>query len=104
MKPRKSPQGLMMLLGTIQYGVVLAGGGALWLLLAEGTGFFGGDLPVQIIAIGLLLALIAAEAWWAHMPGASNPWGDYLVDFLSSAAIAAFGMAVVVAVGLALQR
>lgn len=94
----------MMLLGTIQYGVALAGGGALWLLLAQATGFFGGDLLVQGVAVVLLLALIAAEAWWAHMPGARNPWGDYLIDFLSSAAIAAFGMAVVAAVGLALQR
>jgi hypothetical protein len=52
----------------------------------------------------LLLALIAAEAWWAHLPGARNPWGDYLIDFLSSAAIAGFGMAVVAAVGLVLRR
>ena len=94
----------MMLLGTIQYGVALAGGGALWLLLAQATGFFGGDLLAQALAVGLLLALIAAEAWWAHLPGAPHLWGDYLVDFLSSAAVAAFGMAVVAAVGLVLRR
>ena len=93
-----------MLLGTIQYGVALAGGGALWLLLAQVTGFFGGDLVLQALATGLLLALIAAEAWWAHLPGAPNPWGDYLVDFLSSAAIAGFGMAVVLAILLWLPR
>ncbi len=94
----------MMLLGTIQYGVALAGGGALWLVLAEGTDGFGGDLLAQIVAVALLLALIVAEAAWAHMPGAHNVWGDYLVDFLSSAAIAGFGMAVVAAVGLVLRQ
>ena len=93
-----------MLLGTIQYGVALAGGGALWLLLTQTTDFFGGDLALQIVAVALLLALIAAEAWWAHLPGAPHLWGDYLVDFLSSAAVAAFGMAVVAAVGLVLRR
>jgi hypothetical protein len=103
-KQRKSPQGVMLFLGTIQYGVALAGGGALWLVVAMGTGFFGGDLVLQIGAVGLLLALIAAEAWWAHMPSKRNPWGDYFVDFLSSAAIAGFGMAVVAAVGFVVHR
>lgn len=94
----------MLFLGTIQYGVALAGGGALWALLAWRTAGFGGNLGTQGGAVGLLLALIAAEAWWAHIPTKRNSWGDYLVDFLSSAAIAGFGMAVVAAVGLVLRR
>jgi hypothetical protein len=103
-KPGNQLQGVAWYLGTIQYGTVLFGGGALWFLAAWLTGFFGGDLGAQVLACLLLLALIAFEAWWSHMPTRGNPVGDYLVDFLSSAAIAGFGMAVVLAILLWLPR
>ena len=98
MKSDRQAQGAGWLLGSIQYGVCLFGGGALWFLLARLTGFFGGNLGTQVAACLLLLALIIAEAWWSHMPTVHNPVGDYIVDLLSSAAIAGFGMAVVLAI------
>ena len=98
MKPGNQLQGVAWYLGTIQYGAFLFGGGALWFLAARLTGFFWGDPGAQVIACLLLLALISAEAWWSHMPTRGNPAGDYVVDFVSSAAIAGFGMAVVQAI------
>ena len=94
----------MLFLGTIQYGVALAGGGALWLLPAWGTDFFWGNCAAQALAGGALLALIAAEAWWAHIPSPRSLWDGYLVDLASSAAIAGFGMAVVAGIGLVLRQ
>ena len=91
-------------LGTIQYCACLFGGGALWFLAAVGTGFFWDNLAAQITACGLLAALIGAESWWARMTPAGNPVGDFLVDLLSSAAIAGFGMAVVLGILATLHR
>ena len=45
-----------------------------------------------------MLAVIVAESWWAHMPGPENELGDFAVDIVTRAAIAGFGMAVVVAI------
>ncbi len=85
-------------LGTIQYCVCLFVGGAIWFLLARLTGFYEGNPAAQVAACLLLLGLIAAEAWWAHMPAVGNPIGDIVFDVLSSAVIAGFGMAVVLAI------
>jgi hypothetical protein len=104
MKSTRQALGLGWILGMIQYGVCLAGGGALWYLVARATGFFGGDLLEQSSAFLLLLILIVAEAWWIHVPSRNEHVGDYVADFLSSAAIAGFGMAVVVFIGWALPR
>ena len=98
MRHREAPRGVIWYLGTVQYCVCLFGGGALWFLAALLTGFFGDDPAIQAAACLVLLALIIAEAWWAHMPGSGNELGDFVVDILTSAAIAGFGMAVVVAI------
>ena len=58
----------------------------------------------QALAGLALLALIGAEAWWARLPNPRNARADYLISFLSSAAIAALGMAVVLAVSLVIAR
>jgi hypothetical protein len=100
---RERPDALW-LLGTAQYGVCLFGGGALWFVLARLTRGFGGAPGAQAAACLALLALIGAEAWWARLPNPRNAAADYLISFLSSAAIAAFGMAVVLAVALVLAR
>ena len=55
MKPGNPLQGVAWYLGTIQYGVFLFGGGALWFLAARLTGFFWGDLGAQVVACLLLL-------------------------------------------------
>jgi hypothetical protein len=102
MKLDRRTLGLGWILGMIQYGVCLAGGGALWYLAASATAFFGGDFLAQSSASLLLLILIVAEAWWIHMPARNEHPGDYVADFLSSAAIAGFGMAVALLVGLSL--
>ena len=104
MKVGGRPSRVAWYLGTIQYGTLLFAGGALWFLAAVLTGFFWGDLAAQASAVLVLLALIAAEAYWSHMPTAGSPLADYLIDFLSSAAIAGFGMAVVLAILLWLPR
>ena len=98
MRHREATRGVIWYLGTVQYCVCLFGGGALWFLAALLTGFFGDDPAIQVAACLVLLALIIAEAWWAHMPGSGNELGDFVVDILTSAAIAGFGMAVVVAI------
>ncbi len=90
--------GMMWVLGSIQYCTCLFGGGALWLLAAQLTDGFGGNLLTQTVAGLLLLALIAGEAWWAYIPPVKHPAREFLVDCLSSAAIAGFGMAVVLAI------
>ena len=59
---------------------------------------FGGDPGAQAAAGLLLMALIAGEAWWAHIPSPQHPTREFVIDFLSSAAIAGFGMAVVLAI------
>ena len=98
MRHREAPRGIVWYLGTVQYCVCLFGGGALWFLAAQITGFFGDDPIVQVAACLALLALIVAESWWAHMPGSGNELGDFVVDILTSAGIVGFGMAVVVAI------
>ncbi len=98
MRGSQQVPGVGWYLGTIQYCACLFVGGALWFLLARLTGFYAGNLVAQVAACLLLLALIAAEAWWAHMPAVGNSIGDIVVDVLSSAAIAGFGMAVVLAI------
>lgn len=90
--------GTLWLLGSIQYGTCLFGGGALWLLVAQLTGGFGGDPGRQAGAGLLLVALIAGEAWWAHIPNPKHPAREFVIDLLGSAAIAGFGMAVVLAI------
>jgi hypothetical protein len=104
MKSNRQTFDLGWILGMVQYGVCLAGGGALWFLAARATGFFGDDLLEQASAFLILLILIVAEAWWIHVPSRNEHAGDYVADFLSSAAIAGFGMAVVVFIGLALPH
>jgi hypothetical protein len=104
MKSSRQALGLGWILGMIQYGVCLAGGGALWFLAARLTGFFGGDFLSQASASILLLILITAEAWWIHVPARNEHVGDYVADFLSSAAIAGFGMGVALFIGLALPH
>lgn len=89
---------LVWFLGTIQYGIFLFGGGAVWFIVASATGFFGGDLANQVMACLLLVALVVAESWWAHLPAAGSEIGNLLVDFLTSAAIAGSGMAVVLGI------
>ena len=91
-------KGLGLYLGTIQYCACLFVGGALWLLTAMSTGFFWGDIASQAVASLLLLGVIAAESWWAHLPTFGNQARDYIFDFLSSAGIAIFGMLVVLGV------
>jgi hypothetical protein len=98
MKYRARLHGVPWILGTIQYCACLFGGGGLWLLAAYLTGFFGGDLAAQGVALLLLLALITVEAGWAHLSVAGARRGDFVVDFVSSAAIAGFGMVMVVAI------
>ena len=104
MKLGQQVPGLGMYLGTIQYGVFLFGGGAGWLLFALGTDFFWQNPLSQVAAGLLLLGLITAEACWAHVPVVGGGVGDFLVDFFSSAAIAAFGRAIVVAIALWVPR
>jgi hypothetical protein len=104
MKSGKTVGGVIWYVGTIQYGACLFVGGALWFLAARLTDFFGGNLPAQAVAGLLLLALIGLEAWWAHIPQVGNPVGDWIADILGSAAIAGFGMAVVLAVLLTIRR
>ena len=108
MKRRSTESIIWWYLGATQYCLCLFAGGALWLVAAIGTGFFWDDLPAQISACLLLLLVIAAETWWAHMPASdsqtSSASADLFVDFLSSAAIAAFGMSVVLVVLLWLPR
>jgi hypothetical protein len=94
LKPRRASLGLAWYLGSIQYCVCLFVGGALWFLMARLTGFFGNDPAVQAAACVVLLVVILAESWWAHMPGSGNELGDFAVDVLTSAGIAGFGMAV----------
>src|SRR4051812_21227010 len=98
MKRSGAHTGVAWYLGTIQYGVCLFAGGALWFLVAQLTGFFGDSLAIQVAACLALLALIAAESWWSHMPGSGNEVLDFSIDVATSVAIAAFGMAIVAAV------
>jgi|SRR5436190_18349789 len=100
----RAPRGVTWYLGTIQYCVCLFGGGALWFVAAQATGFFGNDLTFQVAAFAVLLAVILAESWWAHMPGSGNEARDFAADILTSAALAGFGMAMVVAIILWLPR
>lgn len=100
----RAPRGVAWYIGTIQYCVCLFGGGALWFLAARLTGFFGNDLAIQVAACAVLLAVIIAESWWAHMPGPENELSEFAVDIVMSAAIAGFGMAVVVAIILWLPK
>jgi len=95
MKQRRASLGVVWYLGSIQYCVCLFVGGAFWFLAARFTGFFGQDFALQAGACLALLGIILAESWWAHMPGSGNELGDFIVDILTSAAIAGFGMAVV---------
>jgi len=104
MKSSRQTLGLGWILGMIQYGLCLAGGGALWFLAARFTDFFGEDLLEQASAFLLLLILIVAEALWIHLPSRNEHIGDYVADFFSSAAIAVFGMAVTLFIGLALPH
>ncbi|HMA34415.1 MAG TPA: hypothetical protein VKY74_08010 [Chloroflexia bacterium] len=104
MKLGQQLPGVGWYLGTIQYCVFLFGGGAGWFLIARLTGFFWDNPAAQILACGLLLALIAGEAWWAHIPQVGNPIGDIIFDLVSSAAIAGFGMAVILAIALWVPR
>ncbi len=104
MQPGRRVPGLGWYLGTIQYSVALFGGGALWFLLARATGFFAGDPLVQLAAVLLLLALIAGEAMWSYGTTFGHRPRDYLADVLSSAAITAFGMAIVLAIYLVVPR
>ncbi len=106
MKRRSQGQslGLGWILGMVQYGVCLAGGGALWFIIARSTGFFWGDIMAQASACLLLLALIVAEAWWIHMPTRHDRAGDYVADFLSSGALAGFGIGVTLFIGLSLPH
>jgi len=90
--------GVAWYVGTIQYCVCLFVGGAVWFLTAQATGFFWGYAVAQVVATGLLLALILAESWWAHMPGSGNELLDFAMDVLMSAAIAGFGMLVTAAI------
>jgi hypothetical protein len=102
-KSRRS-LGALWFLGTSQYCICLFGGGALWLLAAQATGFFWGSLAAQIGASLLLLLVIGLESWWAHVPSSENQVNDYVGDFLTSAAITGFGMAVVLAIYLWVPR
>lgn len=95
---RNRQRSTMPILGTIQYCISLFGGGALWFLVARLTSFFGGNLLAQVAASFMLLSLIGAESWWAHMPSHGNELADFIVDLVTSAAIAGFGMAVVIAI------
>ncbi len=104
MKRNSHPLGLMWLLGSIQYGTCLFGGGALWLLAAKLTHFFGGNPAAQLTAGLLLVAVVAGETWWAYIPPPKHRVREFVVEFLSSAAIAAFGMAVVLAISLVVPR
>jgi hypothetical protein len=98
MKKGKQSLGALWYLGTSQYCICLFGGGALWFLVAQLSGFFWGNLAAQVGASLLLLLVIVLESWWAHIPSFGNQVGDYIGDFLTSAAIAGFGMGVVVAI------
>lgn len=104
MKPGRQVQGAGWFLGTIQYGAGLFGGGALWFLAARVTGFFGGDLLAQATACLLLLVLVLAEAWWSYRSTFGKRPGDFVADLVSSAAIAGFGMVMVLAIFLAVHR
>jgi hypothetical protein len=95
MKHSRASLGLAWYLGSIQYCVCLFVGGAAWFIAARLTGFFGDDPATQLAACLVLLAIILAESWWAHMPGSGNELGEFVVDVLTSAAIAGFGMVVV---------
>src|SRR3954469_11840275 len=98
MKQHKTPTGVVWYLCTIQYCTCLFAGGAIWFLTAHLTGFFWDDHPYQIAACLVLIALIIAESLWAPIPGPGNELADFAIDLLTSAAIAAFGMAVVPAI------
>ncbi len=98
MKPGQQRLGTLWLLGSVQYGTCLFGGGALWLLAAQLTSGFGGDPITQAGACLLLIALIIGEAWWSHIPTVKHSAREFLIDCLSSATIAGFGMAVVLAI------
>jgi hypothetical protein len=104
MNYRRPTLGLGWILGMIQYSVCLAGGGALWILLALGTGFFWGDLLAQACASLFLLALVVAETGWIHVPTRNEHMGDYIADFLSSGAIVGFGMGITLFIGLSLSH
>jgi len=95
MKERKTTMGVVWYLGTIQYCICLFGGGAIWFLIAQLTGFFGDDLLTKVGACLLLALIIVCESLWAHMPGNGNQTREFAMDILTSAAIAGFGMAVV---------
>lgn len=103
MKHRKASLGVAWYLGTIQYCVCLFAGGGIWFLFALLTGFFFGDIALQVAACAVLLMLIVAESLWAHMPGSGNELGDFIIDILTSAAIAGFGIAVVAAIIITLR-
>lgn len=95
MQQRRARRGVLLYLGTIQYGLFLSLGGAGWFLAARLTGFFWSDTPLQVASCLVLLALVVAESLWAYMPGFGNAVREFAVDLLTSAGIAAFGMIVV---------
>lgn len=101
---RERYQGVAWYLGTIQYCTCLFAGGGLWFALARLTGFFNGDLYWQISACLVLLVIITGESLWAFMPGFGNPFTEFMIDFLTSAAIAGFGMVVVLFILLWLRQ
>ena len=95
MQRRKATQGVVWYLGAIQYCILLFGGGALWFLAVQLTGFFWDDHVTQVAACVVLAALIMAESLWAYMPGLGNVVREFSIDVLTSAAIVGFGMVVV---------
>ena len=98
MKRSRPQQGVAWYLGAIQYCICLFGGGALFFLILRLTGFFWGDPTAQIVACLLLVIIVLAESWWAYMPTAGSGLGEFIADLLTSLAIVAFGMAVVIGI------